>query len=187
VLIVAVSILGVSTVPLLGGQLRRLADVRFARSWTLAAALGLQLLATSVWPTMPAVGARAAHLASYALAAWFLCANRRHVGLWIVAAGAATNALAIAANGGLMPASAAALRRAGISPPGTRFANSTPVPHAHLQTLGDVFAIPKGWPLANVFSIGDILIVIGAVVTVHVICGSRRSERALARRDSQAR
>ncbi len=171
-LIVVASVLGVLTVPLLGGQLRRLADIRFDRGWTLAGALGLQLLVTSVWPTMPGVAARAAHLASYMLAAWFLWANRRHFGLWIVAAGAATNALAIAVNGGLMPASAAAMRTAGIAAPTGQFANSTTMPHAHLQILGDIFAIPKGWPFANVFSVGDILIVIGAVVIVHTICGT---------------
>jgi hypothetical protein len=72
-----------------------------------------------------------------------------------------------------MPASAAALHRAGIIETTDHFANSTPVGHAHLQILGDVLAIPKGWPLANVFSIGDIVIVIGAVVTIYSICGVR--------------
>jgi hypothetical protein len=46
-----------------------------------------------------------------------------------------------------------------------------------------VFAIPAGWPLANVFSIGDLLIVLGAAWGAHRICGSalvpawRRDER----------
>jgi hypothetical protein len=172
-LIIAMTVLGILTVPLAGGQLRRLADVRFDRGWTLAAALGLQLLATSVWPTMPTTAARIAHMVSYALAGWFLVANRRYVGLWIVAAGTAMNALAIALNKGVMPASAAALHRAGIIETTAHFANSTPVPHPRLQILGDVLAVPKGWPLANVFSIGDVVIVVGAVVTIYAICRVR--------------
>jgi hypothetical protein len=47
------------------------------------------------------------------------------------------------------------------------------LPDPRLAFLGDVFAIPRGWPLANVFSVGDVLIAVGAVVAVHGICGSR--------------
>lgn len=165
------SIAGVLSVPLFGGQLRRLAEVRFNRGWTLAVALGLQLLATTVWPTMPTDAARGAHLASYVFAAWFLLENRHRVGMWIVAIGTAMNAIAIAANGGLMPASPTALRRAGIIENATHFANSAPLAHAHLRILGDIFAVPSDWPLANVFSVGDVMIVIGVIVTIHMVCG----------------
>ncbi len=173
-------VLGAMSVPLLGGRLRRLADVRFQRGSTLLVALGLQLLATSVWTTMPTGAARGVHVVSYGLAAWFLVANRRYIGLWVVAAGAALNALAIAVNGGVMPASAAALHRAGIIELGARFANSTAVPHARLAVLGDTFAVPRGWPFANVFSIGDLVIVVGAIATLYAISGvsvRRRSNR----------
>jgi hypothetical protein len=37
---------------------------------------------------------------------------------------------------------------------------------ARLWFLGDVFAIPASWPLANVFSVGDLLIAIGCVWTI---------------------
>jgi hypothetical protein len=47
------------------------------------------------------------------------------------------------------------------------------LPDPRLAFLGDVFAIPRGWPLANVFSVGDVLIAVGVVVAVHGICGSR--------------
>ena len=40
------------------------------------------------------------------------------------------------------------------------------------SALGDVMAVPSGWPLANVFSIGDVLLVVGAAVIMHVQCGS---------------
>ena len=33
-----------------------------------------------------------------------------------------------------------------------------------LLFLGDIWSIPNGWPLANVFSIGDVIIAIGVFV-----------------------
>ena len=59
------------------------------------------------------------------------------------------------------------------------FENSAPVDDAHLAFLGDVFAVPAGWPLANVFSIGDVLIVIGAVALVHGACRPDAEVRTL--------
>jgi len=53
------------------------------------------------------------------------------------------------------------------------FVNSGVLPDPHLPWLGDVFWIPAGWPLANVFSIGDLLIMLGAGWGAHRICGSR--------------
>ena len=35
-----------------------------------------------------------------------------------------------------------------------------------------MFAIPAGWPLANVFSVGDVLIVLGVAVASWRICGT---------------
>ena len=50
------------------------------------------------------------HIASYGLDAYFVFVNRRLVGVAVVALGAGLNLLAITTNGGVMPASAAALR-----------------------------------------------------------------------------
>ena len=55
----------------------------------------------------------ALHMTSYVLDAYFVFANR-HLWLPLVALGAGLNVLAIAVNGGVMPASASALRIAGI-------------------------------------------------------------------------
>jgi len=173
VLMAAVVLLGALTVPLLGGRLLALADVPLRAIWALAAALGLQILVISVVPTIPDIAAQVVHLASYALAAAFLWANRRIAGLWLVALGAAANVLVISVNGGVMPASAAALRRAGLVTESAEFENSTVVHGARLRFLGDVFAVPEGWPLANVFSVGDVLIVAGVILTLHAVCASR--------------
>ena len=70
-----------------------------------------------------------------------------------------------------MPASAHAWQRAGL--PIARdgeFENSNITNDAKLRFLGDIFYIPEEWPLSNVFSFGDIAIVIGATYLAHVWC-----------------
>src|SRR5205807_2632099 len=81
---------------------------------------------------------------------------------------------AITVNGGVMPASPHALGAAGL-PTGTSqtFINSMALPAPRLAFLGDIFAIPKGWPLSNVFSAGDICVALGSAVAIHRVSGSR--------------
>ena len=43
-----------------------------------------------------------------------------------------------------------------------------------LAPLTDIFAIPAGLPFANVFSIGDVLIAVGVVLTIAI--GMRRGD-----------
>jgi len=76
----------------------------------------------------------------------------------LTALGAALNLLAITANGGVIPASPAALAMAGLPVDEPGFQSSTAVDDPRLAFLGDVFAIPASWPLSNVFSVGDVLI-----------------------------
>ena len=118
----------------------------------------------------------ALHLASYALVVWFLIANRRFVGMPMLTLGAALNVLAIAVNGGVMPAWSTAIRLAGLDEK-AGFDNSAPVAHAHLQLLGDVIPVPGPWPIGNVLSIGDLLIFAGAFILLHHACGSRLALR----------
>jgi len=86
--------------------------------------------------------------------------------------GGALNATAITANDGVMPARAQALEAAGRPTVEEGFRNSAAVADPYLAWLGDTFAIPSGVPLANVFSIGDVL-VLCVLVLLHVACGSR--------------
>jgi hypothetical protein len=117
-------------------------------------------------------------LVSYALAVWFLWANRRLPWFWVAAVGGFMNLAAIAANGGEMPASRAALRSAGLLGEGSGFANSGLVAHARLAFLGDVFSIPKGYPFANVFSVGDVVLLLGAAMLLVTACGVPRLSNA---------
>jgi hypothetical protein len=175
-LVVAVA-LGALTVPLAGGRLAALGDAHLERAWLLLAGLVLQVLVISVFPDGSDALLVAGHIASYVLVACFLYLNRRLVGLWIVALGAGLNLLAIVANGGVMPADADALEQAGRPVESDEFENSAVLEDPKLLFLGDVFAVPDEVPLANVFSIGDVLIVAGAVVTLHELGGSPWTRR----------
>ena len=121
-------------------------------------------------------------LASYALGIGFLVANRRIPWLWLVGGGGLANLVAIGANDGVMPASPVALRAAGRALPAGRFLNSAPLAHPRLSFLGDIFSTPRTWPLANVFSAGDVLLVVGAFLLLHTVCGSRLARLAHAGR-----
>jgi hypothetical protein len=168
--IAALALLG--TVPLAGGRLSRLADIRIRAVWAVLLAVTIQVGISNVAPG----GSHALHavlnVVSYALDAYFVFANRRLAGVPLVATGAALNVLAIAINGGVMPANPVALRIAGITArPG--FDNSSALAHPHLAFLGDVIPVPGPWPIGNVLSAGDLIILLGAFVLLHCVCRSR--------------
>ncbi len=173
VFLVAVVALSLITVPLAGGRLAHLADVRMRRTPLIFGALGIQVVIVSLVPGGHPALDRGLHLASYALAAAFLLANRHKAGMRIIAFGALCNAVVISANLGVLPASPGALRAAGQLSDSNSFINSARLAHPRLLFLGDIFAIPKSWPLHNVFSVGDICIAIGAAVTIHALSESR--------------
>jgi len=183
VFLVAFVALALVTVPLTGGRLGALAGVRFRGTGLLAVALGVQVLIISFVAGGPSWLDPALHLATYAVALAFLAANLAIPGLRLIALGGLANFVAIAANGGVMPASRRALGDAGRRHSQNAFDNSGVVTHARLRFLGDVFAMPAWIPLHNVFSIGDVLIGLGAAVAIHVMCHTRvaRAGRGIAR------
>ena len=61
-----------------------------------------------------------------------------------------------------MPTTPEALATAGLGGE-EGFSNGAVVADAVLAPLTDIFAIPAGFPLANVFSVGDVLVAIGLV------------------------
>jgi hypothetical protein len=82
-----------------------------------------------------------------------------------VVVGTVSNLAAIVANGGIMPADRGAATLAGIEH-GPGFSNSAIVDSPALQPLTDIFALPAAIPLANVFSIGDVLIGLGIAIAI---------------------
>ena len=161
------------TVPLAGGRLSRLETLRLRWLWLALVAFGVQVVLVTVVPEGDAVLHRILHLATYALVGACLLRNLDLRFMWVVGLGGLLNLVAIAANGGVMPASRGALAVAGLDVRSGEFANSDAVDGAHLAFLGDVFAIPAGWPGANVFSVGDVLMLAGAFLVLHAATGSR--------------
>jgi hypothetical protein len=173
-ILLAVLLLALVTVPVAQGRLARLADIELRHLWAIGVALGLQILIISVFPDRFEWTHEPLHIGSYVFAAVFVWANRRLPGMLVMGLGALCNAVAIVANGGVMPASETAMRAAGLAIEKEGFANSAPVEDANLLFLGDIFSIPDSWPIIdNVFSVGDVLIALGAVILIHSVCGSR--------------
>lgn len=164
-LIALAAVVVLVVVPAAGGRWALVLDLRLRATWLIAVALAIQVLTISVVPDGPDALYRALHVGSYAMAGVFLWRNRAIPWLWLAALGGASNLIAIAANGGVMPASSSALLSAGRGADGG-FANSGAVAHARLAPLGDVFATPSWFPLANVFSVGDVVLLVGFVLLV---------------------
>ena len=173
-ILIVLAALCVLTVPMTGGKLGRLGALRVRWLWTAPLALALQVLIVTIAPGGNHALHAAVHGGTYALAAAFLWANRRIPGILVIAAGAASNALAILVNGGVMPASVHALHLAGLVQ-GAGFHNSAPVADPHLLWLGDLIPIPG--PLPNVLSIGDCVIFAGMLVLLHRTCGGAARPR----------
>jgi hypothetical protein len=172
-LIGAALLLCILSVPLLGGRLQALAELEFRRGGFAVAALLIQVVIISILPGDAWGLSEEIHLATYFMLGAFLIANRHIPGLLVVALGGALNFAAIATNGGVMPADPDAIEAAGISHKAGDFINSAATSDAPLGFLGDVFHTPAWLPIHNVFSVGDIEIVIGAFLLLHFVCRSR--------------
>jgi hypothetical protein len=169
---------------LLGGRLGRLAELELRAAWVFLVAIALQLVAFPPafvpWETH-GTAASALWLLSYGLLLVGACLNRRIVGVPIVAAGMLLNLVAIAANSGTMPVTPPAMNAAGESYSTSE--NSTAMADPNVAWLVDRWAAPDWIPLANVFSVGDVVIAVGAVVLVLAAMGARLP-RSLGRREA---
>jgi hypothetical protein len=161
------------TVPVAGGRLGRLESLEIRGLWLAAAAFAIQIVLVTVVPEGDETLHRVAHVVTYGLVGACIVRNLDIRFMWIVAVGGLLNFIAIAANGGVMPASRSALQTAGLDVRSGEFANSDLVTGANVGFLGDVFAIPAGWPGANVFSLGDALMLVGAFLVLRAATGSR--------------
>ena len=154
------------------GSLANLSTLPLKAVWLVFAGLVLQLL---IFPTpwfdpLIQTGTEYFHFVSYGLIALFFIVNWRIWTLWLMAAGMVLNGLVITVNGGYMPASAAALEAAGKIEAAEQLRNV--VDHIHANTvlmsentqlnfLGDWLYVPAWVPLANAFSLGDLVLMVG--------------------------
>lgn len=160
------------TVPLARGRLTAFGDVQLRRVWLAPAGIGVQILIISIAPDGLAGLHEGIHMFSYALLGAFAWSNRRIPGVPVIMLGGLLNFVAIVANGGIMPADPQlALHMARES--GEGFVNAGALQDPNLLFLGDVFATPSSWPLYNVYSVGDLVIVAGVLALLHGVCRSR--------------
>jgi len=159
-------VLGLLLGLLLGGRAAGLGSLQLRWGWVFAAGLGIQVVLFSA-PVTDRIGELGVpiYVLSTGLVALAVLLNRRITGMPLVALGAISNLAAIVANGGYMPASAAAMAALGKTAP-TVYSNSAIVHDPWLWPLTDIFALPTWLPGANVFSIGDVLIALGVIVVI---------------------
>ena len=167
---------------LVGGRLRGLADLTFR--FTPVALVGLLVQVVLFDPRVTSwigdagpviyVGSTTAVLAA-------VLANLRTRGMPLVAAGSASNLLAIVANGGYMPANAAAYASQGRTAAEV-YSNTRIMDQPAFAILTDIIPLPGWIPFANVVSIGDLLIALGVVA---VIAFAMRGPRMLVTPDTE--
>jgi len=158
--------LGILLGLLLGGRPAGLAALQFRWPWLIVAGLLVQVvLFTDVVAARVGDLGPAIYVASTAAVFAGVLRNVRIPGMTLIALGALSNLAAIVANGGYMPASAAAMAALGKTDP-TIYSNSAAVDNPALEPLTDIFALPAWVPFANIFSVGDMLIGIGVVVII---------------------
>jgi len=149
-----------------GGSVARLGDLRF--SWAPLIAIGmvvqLLLFSTTVGDSL-GVAAPVVYVASNLAVLAAVWKNRTIPGLPLVLVGGAANLVAICANGGYMPVSGDALVALGRFPR-EGYVNSRFLDGVVLGPLTDLFAMPAWMPMANIFSVGDALIGVGAAMAV---------------------
>jgi hypothetical protein len=176
-LILVLCVLALLSPLLFGGTPSRLSLVRFRGWWVVLGALLAQILIIEVFPDADRAALEAVHIATYVAAGVFVAVNWRVPGLLVIAAGGVMNGVTIGLNGGQLPASPAALQMAGIEVSKADFVNSGVLTDPVLPLLGDIFVWPEPFPFANVFSLGDVLIVAGVFYGAQKIAGSRLVKR----------
>jgi hypothetical protein len=159
-------VLGVIVGHLLGGRIEGLSRIGFRWPWVAIGGLLAQIvLFSGAVDGLIGGWGPALYVASTAAVLVAVVRNLATPGLAIVAVGAVSNLAAILANGGYMPADPGALALAG-GAESVSYSNSVTTDSAALRPLTDIFAIPEPVPLANVFSVGDVLIGIGVSLTI---------------------
>lgn len=110
-IVVFATVVGMTVATLSGGRFRRFAHLEMRALWVIWLTIVIQTLLFELPPTLVSDTVYAqVHMGTYAMAFLFLWLNRQIPGAVIIGLGAGSNAAAIAANGGVMPASPAACR-----------------------------------------------------------------------------
>lgn len=171
ILLVACALLALVIALARGGDIARLAQVPFRAGWVALAALVLQVAVFSGGWSRSSLDRWTPLLYTLSMLLLLLAAGLNWClpGMALIGAGLLSNTLAIALNGGRMPVSPAALRIAGLEGAtlgaGLGSAANSVVMDGTIRVpfLCDILALPGWLPLRNVFSVGDVLLALGAV------------------------
>ena len=154
-----------------GGRIERLAQLQIRLGLVAGLAWLVQVI-LFVSPLASAIDSWAApvHLASIALLALVILANRALPGVALLGVGLLLNASVYAANGGFMPVSETALVASGnaasVQPMsgGARFQKTIlQQPDTPLWYLGDVLPLPV---VGKIYSVGDVVAAVGLFVLI---------------------
>jgi hypothetical protein len=158
-----------------GGSLRHLADFHLEWGWLAGLALAIQIVAV-YWAT----GDSYLYLQGGALVVSSLLLlpvvwrNRRSPGLALIGLGLVLNLAVMVANGGFMPITPEAVARIedqhlivhldGVKRMSGSKGIALPREETALWALSDIFVIPPPFPVASAFSLGDLLVTVGAFI-----------------------
>lgn len=181
-----------------GGKLGRLASVPLRFGWIAIVAFALQI-GDIYWPSTGSAGLLSPRvlllMGSYGLLLAFVGLNHHIPGLMLVGVGLVLNLSVMLANGGYMPIDVEALGRAGLehlalgTEPGARLVATKdiilPRDQTRLWILSDILVIPASLPFSSVFSLGDVLLALGAFrFFQRVMLGQSLSEETTATGDA---
>lgn len=168
-------IIGVGVGYLRKGTIKNLASLELNGIWLIFLVLVIQILIFPLGTSEPIVSlfTQYLHLVSYLLLLAFVFLNRRYWQIIFMGIGMLMNLIVIMVNGGYMPASESALRKAGLTQVADKLINEGVAGNVilmgegtKLNFLGDSFYTPKWLPLANAFSPGDLLLALGLIVLI---------------------
>jgi hypothetical protein len=158
-----------------GGSLRNLADFHLEWGWLAGLALAIQIVAV-YWIK----GDGYLYLQGGALVVSSLLLlpvvwrNRRSPGLALIGLGLVLNLAVMMANGGFMPITSEAVARIeqqhlivhldGVERMSGSKSIVLPREETALWALSDIFIIPPPFPVASAFSLGDLLVAVGASI-----------------------
>lgn len=176
-------LIGIVAGLLMGGSVWALGKLRLHHWPLLFAALITEVaIFSSALASSPVVLAYGGIVYSAALAVvlFVLARNLSIPGIELLFLGTLLNTLVIVANGGQMPVDQSKLALLGQSHPAEYravFTNTAPMTEStRLAFLADVFVVPEFSPIRNVYSVGDVLLVVGAAM--FLVFAMRRPQSA---------
>lgn len=162
-----------------GGKWSNLSTFKFKMQWLVFVAIILQVMIFNpIWGKYQVLNlyTNYIYIVSMVLLIAFALANIRVAGIKAIFAGMLSNAIAIIANGGYMPSDPAALKNLlsveamNQLQSGSASYNSVVInEQTNLKYLSDIIYIPN----INVYSIGDVLIAVGAFIIIQRIMMNR--------------